>query len=82
MSETSLELARSIDAVFSCDDPIVHLYFVMNGEQVGRNFAFSRSEATTLGKQIADAGEWESFQLTMSPLKVSEILVKGCTNTG
>ena len=69
MNESSLELTRSIDAVFSCDGPIVRFYFSMNGEQAGQNFAYSRSDATALGKQIAATGEWEEFPINGVPVE-------------
>jgi hypothetical protein len=69
MNERNLELTRSIDAVFSCEGPIVRFHFLMNGEQAGRNFVYSRSVATALGKQIAATGEWEEFPIDGVPVE-------------
>lgn len=69
MSACSFELTKSIDAVFGCDGAVVNVYFNISGEQAGRTFAFSRSEAAVLGKQIAATGEWTDFPISGVPVE-------------
>lgn len=69
MSASSFEVSRSVDAIFECNGPIVQFYFNMNGQQAGRVFAFSRTEAADLGKKIASTGEWAEFPINGVPIE-------------
>jgi hypothetical protein len=64
MSASSFEISRSTDAVFSCEGPLVTVYFKCEGELVGRTFTFSRGEAAKFGTNIKTTGIWDEFPVS------------------
>lgn len=69
LRSSDLEMTSWMHAVFVCDGSVVEVTFVMNGEQAGERFSFTRAEAVDLGQRIMETGTWHEFPISGVPLE-------------
>jgi hypothetical protein len=69
MKGSDFEITNSLHAIFGCDGNVVLVTFVLDGEQAGERFSFTRAQADDLGQRIMETGTWDEFQFDGIPIE-------------